>query len=114
MQVPVELLINTILTGIVAWIVKAVLDKLKEYQNETTLWRVQTDDKIDKLADATKADMRINLVYSCEKSFRRGWTTSEELASIQNLYNRYDALDGHNGFIQEYMERLRNLEIRKI
>lgn len=114
MQVPIELLINTILTGIVGWIVKTTLDKIKEYQNETTLWRSQTDDKIDKIADATKADMRINLVYSCEKAFRRNWTTSEELSSIQNLYSRYNVLHGENGFIKEYMDRLSELEIREI
>ena len=114
MQFPVELLVNTILTGIVAWIVKTTLDKIKEYQQETTLWRSQTDDKIDKLADATKADMRVNLVYSCEKAFRRNWTTSEELSSIQNLYTRYDVLNGENGFIKEYMDRLKKLEIREI
>ena len=114
MQIPIELLINTILTGIVGWIVKTTLDKIKEYQNETTLWRSQTDDKIDRIADATKADMRVNLVYSCEKAFRRNWTTSEELSSIQNLYARYDILNGENGFIKEYMDRLKQLEIREI
>jgi len=114
MQIPIELLVNTILTGIVGWIVKTTLDKIKEYQNETTLWRSQTDDKMDKLADATKADMRVNLVYSCEKAFRRNWTTSEELSSIQNLYSRYDVLNGENGFIKEYMDRLKKLEIREI
>lgn len=114
MQISIELLINTLLTGIVGWIVKTVLDKLKEYQNETSIWRTQTDDKIDKLSFATKADMRVNLVYSCEKAFRRNWTTSEELASIQNLYQRYDDLNGENGFIKEYMNRLRNLEIHEI
>lgn len=114
MQIPIELLINTILTGIVGWIVKTTLDKIKEYQKETTLWRSQTDDKIDRIADATKADMRVNLVYSCEKAFRRNWTTSEELSSIQNLYTRYDILNGENGFIKEYMDRLKKLEIREI
>lgn len=114
MQIPIELLINTILTGIVGWIVKTTLDKIKEYQNETTSWRSKTDDKIDRIADATKADMRVNLVYSCEKAFRRNWTTSEELSSIENLYTRYDILNGENGFIKEYMDRLRALEIREI
>ena len=113
MEIPIELLVNTLLTGIVGWIVKTVLDKLKEYQAETSSWRSQTDDKIDDLAEATKADMRVNLVYSCEKAFRRNWTTSEELSAIQNLYKRYDTLNGENGFVKEYIDRLRNLEIRE-
>lgn len=112
--IPIEMIIQTILTGIVGWIVKASLDKLKEYQDESKQWRNQIDEKLDKISNATKADMRVNIVYSCEKCLRRGWITSEEFSSIMNLYERYTDLIGNNGFITEYLARIENLEIKEI
>ena len=112
--IPIEMIIQTILTGIVGWIVKASLDKLKEYQDESKQWRDQIDEKLDKISNATKADMRVNIVYSCEKCLRRGWITSEEFSSIMNLYERYIDLIGTNGFVTEYLERIENLEIKEI
>lgn len=112
--IPIEMIIQTILTGIVGWIVKTSLDKLREYQDESKQWRNQIDEKLDKISNATKADMRVNIVYSCEKCLRRGWITSEEFSSIMNLYERYTDLIGTNGFITEYLERIENLEIKEI
>ena len=112
--IPLEMIIQTILTGIIGWIVKVSLDKLKEYQDESKLWRKQINDKLDKISNATKADMRINIVYSCEKCLRRGWITSEEFSSIMNLYERYTELIGTNGFITEYLERIERLDIKEI
>ena len=112
--IPIEMIIQTILTGIIGWIVKLSLDKLKEYQDESKQWRNKTDKKLDTISNATKADMRINIVYSCEKCLRRGWITSEEFSSIMNLYERYTELIGSNGFISEYLERIERLEIKEI
>lgn len=112
--IPIEMIIQTILTGIIGWIVKASLDKLKEYQNESKQWRDQIDDKLDTISNATKADMRINIVYSCEKCLRRGWITSEEMSSIMNLYERYTELIGSNGFVSEYLERIERLDIKEL
>lgn len=112
--IPIEMIIQTILTGIIGWIVKTALDKLKEYQDESKQWREHIDKKLDTISNATKADMRINLVYSCEKCLRRGWITSEEFSSIMNLYERYTELIGTNGFVAEYLERIEHLEIREL
>lgn len=112
--IPIEMIIQTILTGIIGWIVKASLDKLKEYQDESKQWRDQIDNKLDTISNATKADMRINIVYSCEKCLKRGWITSEEFSSIMNLYERYTDLIGTNGFVSEYLERIESLEIKEI
>lgn len=112
--IPIEMIIQTILTGIVGWIIKASLDKLKEYQDESKQWRDQIDKKLDTISNATKADMRVNIVYSCEKCLRRGWITSEEFSSIMNLYERYTELIGKNGFVSEYLSRIEELEIKEI
>lgn len=114
LEIPIEIIINTVITGIVGWIVKSALDKLKEYQDESKIWRNQLDEKLDHLSDATKADMRVNIVYSCEKCLKRGWITAEELSSILNLHERYDDLVGHNHFVSSYIDRINKLEVRSI
>lgn len=113
-DIPIQLIINTIVTGIIGWVVKLTLDKVKEYQEESKLWRDQLDKKLDNLSDATKADMRVNIVYSCEKCLKRGWITAEELSSILNLHERYDDLVGHNHFVSSYIDRIELLEVKTI
>lgn len=113
-DIPIELLINTIITGVIGWVVKVTLDKLKQYQEESKEWRNQLDSKLDHLSDATKADMRVNIVYSCEKCLKRGWITAEELSSILNLHDRYNDLVGHNHFVSSYIDRIETLEVKAI
>lgn len=113
-EIPIEIIINTIITGAVGWAVKVALDKLKEYQEESKSWRDRLDEKLDYLSDATKADMRVNIVYSCEKCLKRGWITAEELSSILNLHDRYNDLVGHNHFVSSYIDRINDLEVKAI
>ncbi len=114
LDIPIELIINTIVTGIIGWVVTIVLNRLKQYQEEARSWRDQLDEKLDFLSDAIKADMRVNIVYSCEKCLKRGWITAEELSSILNLHDRYHDLVGHNHFVSSYIDRIDNLEVKAI
>ena len=114
LDIPIELLINTVITGVIGWVVKVTLDKLKQYQEESKEWRNQLDSKLDHLSDATKADMRVNIVYSCEKCLKRGWITAEQLSSILNLHDRYNDLVGHNHFVSSYIDRIETLEVKAI
>lgn len=113
-NIPIELLIQTILTGALGWAVKTVLDQLKAYRKESKEWRTNLDSKVDTINDATQANMRTNILHYCEKYLHRGWVTSEELASLVDLHEKYAALNDHNGFIDGYMARVKSLEIREI
>lgn len=113
-KIPIDLVITTALTGIVGWVVKTLLDQLKAYREESKAWRVDMDKKIDAINDGTQANMRTNIVHYCEKYLSRTWVTSEELASLVDLHSKYTALNDHNGFINGYMERVMNLEVREI
>ncbi len=113
-DIPIDLIISTVVTGAVGWAVKLVLDTVKEYREETRTWREQLDEKLDCLSDATKADMRVNIVYSCEKCLKRGWITAEELSSILNLHDRYNDLVGHNHFVSSYIDRIEILDVKTI
>ena len=113
-QIPVELLINTVLTGVVGWIVKSVLDELKSYRAESKRWRTDMDKKINSINDATQANARTNILHYCEKYLSRGWITSEELRSLMDLHEKYTALNENNGFINGYIDRVNHLETREI
>ena len=113
-NVSIELLVQTILTATVGWAVKVVLDRLKEYTKESKEWRHSMADKLDKINDATQANMRTNILHYCEKYLNRGWITSEELASLTDMHEKYSTLNAHNGFINGYMDRVNNLEVKEI
>lgn len=113
-EIPIEIIVNTIITGVVGWGVKVALDKIKEYREESKAWHDRLDAKLDYLSDATKADMRVNIVYSCEKCLKRGWITAEELSAILNLYDRYNDLVGHNNFVSGYIDKITELEVKAI
>jgi hypothetical protein len=109
-----EMLIQTILTGIIGWAVKTMLDQLKTYRAESKAWRADLGKKIDSINDATQATMRTTILHYCEKYITRGWVTSEELSSLLDMHEKYTALNDHNGFINTYVERVRNLETHDI
>lgn len=113
-KIPIDLMLNTILTGIIGWVVTAVLNNLKAYRKESSEWRKQMDDKVDVINSATQATMRTTILHYCEKYLTRGWVTSEELASLSDMHKKYTKLIENNGFINGYMERVNNLEVREI
>lgn len=112
--VPTGLIFQTILTGVVGWLVKLVLDSLKQYKDESKAWRANLDGKIDGISDATQATMRTTILHYCEKYLTRGWITSEELSSLMDMHKKYTVINPKNGFIDAYVERVNRLETREI
>lgn len=113
-EMPIELLIQTVLTGVVGWAVKSLLDQIKLYREESKEWRSSMDSKVEHINDAVQANMRTNILHYCEKYLHRGWVTSEELSSLVDLHEKYTALNDHNGFIDGYMARVNELQIKEI
>lgn len=113
-NVPLGLIFQTILTGVVGWLVKLVLDTLKNYSDESKAWRKGLDKKMDGIQNATQATMRTTILHYCEKYITRGWVTSEELDSLLDMHAKYTVIKPNNGFINGYVERVRNLEIKEI
>ena len=113
-NIPLTLIFQTILTGTIGWLVKMILDSLKEYKDESKEWRIKLDKKVDDINDATQATMRTTILHYCEKYLTRGWVTSEELSSLTDMHAKYAALNPKNGFINGYMERVNRLDVREI
>lgn len=113
-EIPIDMLIQTILTGIIGWAVKTILDQLKAYRKESKEWRSDMGDKIDNINDATQATMRTTILHYCEKYITRGWVISEELNSLLDMHKKYCKLNDHNGFINSYVERVKQLEVKEL
>ncbi len=113
-SIPVGVIFQTVLTGMVGWLTKLVLDMLKSYSDESKAWRKAMDDKVDGIGDATQATMRTTILHYCEKYITRGWITSEELSSLLDMHKKYTVINPKNGFIDAYVERVKQLEIREI
>jgi hypothetical protein len=113
-SIPVGLVVQTVLTGVVGWLVKLVLDTLKNYSDESKAWRKKMDDKVDGIGDATQATMRTTILHYCEKYITRDWITSEELSSLLDMHKKYTVINPKNGFIDAYVERVKQLEIHEI
>lgn len=113
-SIPVGLVVQTVLTGVVGWLVKLVLDTLKNYSDESKAWRKKMDDKVDGIGDATQATMRTTILHYCEKYITRDWITSEELSSLLDMHKKYTVINPKNGFIDSYVERVKQLQIKEI
>lgn len=113
-NVPLGLIVQSFLTGMVGWFVKALLDSLASYRKESKEWRNSLDERIDGIGDATQATMRTTILHYCEKYITRGWVTSEELSSLLDMHSKYKVIKKDNGFIDGYIERVNALETREL
>lgn len=71
------------------------------------------DAKLDALNNATQTTMRTEILHLVEKYLTRGWVTPEERASLFDMHRKYSALNA-NGFIDGYIERIKNLPDKEI
>ena len=108
-----SLVIPTIVTGIVGWLVKTLLDMLRGYIESSQQWRSKTDKKLDTIMGATQTTMRATLIHNYEKYQERGWLTPEERASWCDMHDKYASM-GFNGLIDTYRAKLDDLPDREI
>lgn len=108
-----SLVIPTVVTGIVGWLVKTLLDTLRGYISDSHAWRAKMDGKVDAINDATQATMRTQILHMSEKYLTRGWITPEERAALVDMHAKYAALNA-NGYIDGYMQRIQGLPDKEI
>ena len=108
-----DMIVPTIVTGAVGWLVKTLLDVLRDYIDASAKWRAKTDDKLDTIMGATQTTMRATLIHNYEKYAERGWLTPEERASWCDMHDKYSAM-GFNGLIDTYRQKLDRLDDKEI
>lgn len=108
-----ELVLPAAITAIVGWMVKSLLDAVRDYAADSHRWRMGLDAKIDTIMGATQTTMRATLIHNYEKYAERGWLTPEERASWCDMHDKYSAM-GFNGLIDSYRHKLDQLPDREI
>ena len=108
-----SLVIPTIVTGVVGWLVKTLLDTLRGYISDSQSWRQKMDGKVDTIMGATQTTMRATLIHNFEKYAERGWLTPEERASWCDMHDKYSSM-GFNGLIDTYRSKLDALPDKEI
>lgn len=108
-----DIIIPTAITGVVGWLVKALLDTLRDYIDSSAQWRAKTDGKLDTIMGATQTTMRATLIHNYEKYQERGWLTPEERASWCDMHDKYAAM-GFNGLIDTYRDKLNQLPDKEL
>lgn len=108
-----SLVIPTIVTGVVGWLVKTLLDTLRGYISDSQAWRQKMDRKVDTIMGATQTTMRATLIHNFEKYSERGWLTPEERASWYDMHDKYSSM-GFNGLIDSYRAKLDSLPDKEI
>lgn len=108
-----ELIVPTIVTGVVGWLVKTLLDTMRGYISDSQAWRSKMDGKVDTIMGATQTTMRATLIHNYEKYAERGWLTPEERASWCDMHDKYSAM-GFNGLIDTYRRKLDELDDKEI
>ena len=108
-----DMIVPTIVTGAVGWLVKTLLDMLRDYIDDSAKWRAKTDGKLDTIMGATQTTMRATLIHNYEKYAERGWLTPEERASWCDMHDKYAAM-GFNGLIDTYRDKLNQLPDKEL
>lgn len=108
-----DIIIPTAITGVVGWLVKTLLDVLRDYIDASAQWRAKTDGKLDTIMGATQTTMRATLIHNYEKYAERGWLTPEERASWCDMHDKYAAM-GFNGLIDTYRDKLNQLPDKEL
>ena len=108
-----ELVIPALVTGVVGWMVKSLLDAMRDYAADSRRWRMGLDEKISTIMGATQTTMRATLIHNFEKYAERGWLTPEERASWCDMHDKYSSM-GFNGLIDTYRSKLDALPDKEI
>lgn len=105
-----SLVIPTIVTGIVGWLVKTLLDMLRGYISDSHEWRAKMDGKIEIINESLVCVMRGDLIHKAHRYVDdRGYATIEEKDSWHEEWVQYQAVCPKNGFIDALAEQVMSL-----
>ena len=92
------IIINGLLTGTVAWLLKKLTTALDESAKKATEEKAQQEQERKVMHGVLLSLLRNSLYDQCFKALKRGNVTLKEKENIDSLYEQYHTLGGnHNG-----------------
>lgn len=106
----ITVIINGLLTGIVAWLLKKLTSALDESSRKLTEEKEQQEAERKVMHGVLLAVLKNSLYDQCFKAIKHGKVTIKQKENIDSLYEQYHTLGGnHNGDI--LYQRVDRLEI---
>ena len=118
------LVVTTLITGAVGWLVKTGFDQLGEYFKESRAWRESVDERFDDIESKLgrsiaqqAAQTRSDIIHKCHRYIDDlGMASIEEKDALADEHKQYCAfcadLDVENDFINDLVGRVMALPER--
>ena len=101
------LVVTTLITGIIGWIVKTGMDFMKEYRSESRAWREEVSTQIGVINESLICVMRGDLIHKAHRYVDdRGYASIEEKESWHEEWTQYQSICPRNGFIDALAEQV--------
>ena len=96
----IVIIINGVLTGTVAWLLKKLTSALDESARRASEEKKQQEDERKVMHGVLLAVLKNSLYEQCFKALKHGRVSLKEKENIDSLYEQYHTLGGnHNGDI---------------
>ena len=106
----VIVIINSLLTGTVAWLLKRMTSAIDETARKASEEKAQQEQERKVMHGVLLAVLKNSLYEQCFRALKAGRVTLKEKENIDSLYEQYHTLGGnHNGDV--LWQRVDNLEI---
>lgn len=106
----VIIIINGLLTGIVAWLLKKLTTAIDDNTRKASEEKKQQEDERKVMHGVLLAVLKNSLYEQCFKALKAGQVSIKEKENIDSLYEQYHTLGGnHNGDL--LYDRVDRLEI---
>lgn len=101
------LIVSTAVTGIVGYLVKLLLDMLREYTESSKKWRKGIDECIMSILEAQCTQMRSDITHKVHRYMDDlGAASEEEKQSLRSEYELYCVICAKYGIKNHFVEQL--------
>lgn len=102
-----ELALPAIVTGVIGWMVKNLLDAIRDYSADSHRWRADISKRIDVINGSLVCVMRGDLIHKAHRYVDdKGYASIEEKESWHEEWVQYQSICPRNGFIDALAEQV--------
>lgn len=101
----VTIVVAAVIGGIIVRI-RALSDRQRKQEQESKDAQKAQAERSEALEHAVKSLLRSSIIHDVDRGFDRGWMSDTDRQSISQSHRDYESLNGPNGLIDSYMERL--------
>ena len=89
-----------------------LINDLVEREDETRKLLRGIQKTLDEQREVNYKQLKYFIVTGCTEAINKGYVTSEQLKSLEEMFEEYVAIYRGNGYVKGLMERVRKLDIK--